>query len=97
MADKKRPDPDTEYAPPKEIFEVVLIKNGASVLTCKSEDLKRVTVESTDPLAAMMSDEATKVEGYSVVQATKPDVMIEAEIMAKRRELEGDLSDRSKW
>ena len=77
-----------------EQFEVVLLKDGVSDLSAKPEDFKRVLVEASSPIAAQISDKG-KVEGFRSIFATKPGVMTEPEVMARRRQVDVQV-DRSK-
>jgi hypothetical protein len=78
-----------------EAFDVVLIKKGASSLTAKVGDFKRLTIEASSSLAAQLDDRVSAESEYVPMMAIRPGVMSEPEIMARRRELEGPPVDRS--
>jgi len=71
----------------EELFEVVLLKEGVSEHDAKTTDFKRVAVSARDPLQALMHKDA-EVKGYRKLMAAKPGIPIEAEVMARRRELD---------
>jgi hypothetical protein len=82
-----------------ELFDVVMVKDGVSHNDAKPEDIKRLPVVASGPLAAQISDEAMAFaakEGYTAVHATKPGVLTELESLAMRRQMEGSVPDRSK-
>jgi hypothetical protein len=80
-----------------EAFEVVLLRRIASEFTSLPSDYKRVHVEATDPIAAMTCEEISEyASNYRPIAATKPGVLTEAEILARRRELEGPVVEKSK-
>lgn len=85
---------DMNYPVHVEQFEVVLLKDSVSDLSAKPDDFKRVSVEASSPIAAQISDKA-KVQGYRAIFATKPGVLTDPEVMARRREADVHV-DRSK-
>jgi hypothetical protein len=96
MPDTQKQD-DGYYKPRLEHFEVVCIKDGASVLTATPEDFKRIPVDAEDPLAAQMNDEVRKqAEGHVILFAAKPGIMTDPEVMARSRSFDSNQVDRSK-
>lgn len=89
-----RMDPK-EYERPLELFSVVLVKRSANEMSAKSDDFKRIEVQAADPVAAMLSDEVQKQKDFRPMCATKPGILTDPEIMARRRELDPTV-DRSK-
>lgn len=87
---------DQSYPKHVEQFEVVLLKDGASEFTAKADDFKRVAVDAIDPLAAMLSEQVGATKGFHALSATKPGVLTDPEVNARRRDLEGPAVDRSK-
>jgi hypothetical protein len=74
-----------------EHFEVVMLRDGVGDDAATQDDLKRVAVMATDPLAALMTDEVlavAKTDGFRAIFASKPGVPTGPEIMARRRALE---------
>lgn len=80
-----------------ESFEVVLLKDGASQMSASVSDFQRVAVEAESPLQAQMSDEAKK-DGWTAIYATKPGLLTEPEVLARRRELDPEApADAFQW
>jgi hypothetical protein len=74
-----------------EHFEVVMLRDGVGEDDATQDDLKRVAVMASDPLAALMTDEVfavAKTDGFRPIFATKPGMPTGPEIMARRRALE---------
>lgn len=89
--------PEAEsYPVHKETFDVVLLKHGVSEMVAKTTDFKRISVEASGPLQAQMHDDVAKEKDYRAIFATKPGVLTDPEVHARRREMEGDPVDRSK-
>lgn len=87
---------EENYPKHTELFEVVLIQDGVHEFTAKPSNLRRVVVTAPDPLAAMLDDEVHKTPGWRPLCATKPGVMTDPEVAARRRELEGPAVDYTK-
>ena len=80
----------------KEAFEVVMLRDGVSQMLAEEKDLRRVSVEASDTLQAQMHDDVRKEKGWHPIGVAKPGILIESEVMARRRALEGPPIDRSK-
>jgi hypothetical protein len=89
---------DTDgYPQRKEMFDVVMLKDGVNDLIAKTADFKRVPIEAEAPFAAMTHpDVQAAAKGFRVLFAVPPGVATEPEIHARRREMEGETVDRSK-
>ncbi len=88
------------YPTHTEHFEVVMLRSGVDEDAATQDDLKRVAVLASDPLAALMADEVQavaktgeiKTDGFRAIFASKPGVPTGPEIMARRRALDADGS-----
>lgn len=80
----------------KELFDVVMLKNGVNDMSALSTDFKRIPVEAGAPFEALTHKDVTNVTGYHPLFAVPPGVATEPEVHARRRELEGPLVDKSK-
>ena len=87
---------EPNYPKHNEQFEVVLIQDGVHEFNATPKNIKRIAVEASDPLAAMLSDETQKEKGWRPLCATKPGVMTTPEIMARQRAFEGGVTDPTK-
>jgi hypothetical protein len=87
---------DPNYPVHTESFEVVLLKKGVSSVAAATADFKRLPIVASSPLAAQIHDDVMKETDYVALFATKPGVMTEPEIHARRREMEGPPVDRTK-
>jgi hypothetical protein len=88
---------EMNYPHRMEMFEVVMIRRSTSEFEAKPADYKRVAVEASEPLQAMLDDKV-QAEGkdWRPMCATKPGVYTDPEVNARRREMEGPPVDRSK-
>lgn len=87
---------DHEEFTRKELFDVVMLKNGVNDMAAVSTDFKRVPVEASAPFEALTHKDVAAVAGYHPLFAVPPGVPTEPEIHARRRELEGPTVDKSK-
>ena len=87
---------DNNFPTHTELFEVVLLKDGTNEMKANTEDFRRVPIEASSPLQAQMSDKVL-VEGYHSIFATKPGILTDPEVMARRRAMDGESKvDRTK-
>lgn len=71
-----------------EAFEVVLLRDGVNQMAAKWEDFKRLPVEAENTLQAQMLDAVRAEKGWSPIFATKPGLLTEPEVLARRREMD---------
>lgn len=81
-----------------ELFDVVLVKEGAYPHSAEPEQLKRVTVEASSTLAARSAPEVEAEKGWRPFQVTTPGVSTPEEVNARQRRILGEQPtfDRSK-
>lgn len=97
---------DTSLRPPQTVnvprrtepFCVVMLPKNVNSLDAKVEDFERVEVDAENSLQAQMSDAvvAKLEEGRYVVCTTKPTILSEPEIHARRKQFEGPPVDLTK-
>jgi hypothetical protein len=76
------------YAPRAERFDVVLCKDGVGTHAAKSDDFKRVNVQTEEGAYGARSLPeilAAEKEGYTVVSVVPPGQLTEGERMARQR------------
>lgn len=76
--------------PRKELFDVVLVKEGAYPHSAKPDELRRVTVEATSTLGARSAPEVEAITGWRPFQVTTPGVETPEEVAARQRQILDD-------
>jgi len=82
----------------EEMFDVVMVKDGAAPHSALPEQLKRVTVMASSTLAARSAPEVESQAGWRAFQVTVPGVATPEEVNARQRAILGEQPplDRSK-
>jgi hypothetical protein len=71
----------------KELFDVVLVKEGAHPHSAKTTELKRVTVEASSTLAARSDPKVEAETGWRPFQVTTPGQETPEEVAARQRSM----------